>query len=200
MTAQANELIIVTITIDSTSRTVTSITDSFATHLNWQHQRVASGGNAYGANSEGIFEYWTVTDSSHTGNFTVSATISSGQKSHNMCIQVIGITGANTANPFDPRNGLPYTASGSSGTPTVSGVYTSNANDMLLAFEGDQSSSPQTPGSGFNAPATLLHNVKSQGNNAEYKIVGSFQSNISVGFGSSASNWVMIVDAVQRAW
>jgi hypothetical protein len=198
MTAQANELIIVIITIDSTSRSVTSITDSFSTHLNW-HQRVATNGNPYGGNGEGIFEYWAVTDSSHTGGFKVNVTISSGHSNHNMCVQAIGITGANTANPFDSHSGLPYTATGSSGTPTVSGVYTSNANDTLLAFEGDQSSSAQTAGSGFTA-TNLVHNVNGQGNNAEYKIVSSTQSNINVGFGSSASNWVMIADAVQRAW
>jgi hypothetical protein len=198
MKAQANELIIVIITINSTSRTVTSITDNFTTHLAW-HQRVATNNDPYGSNGEGIFEYYAITDSSHTGPFKVSVTISSGQSSHKMCVQAIGITGANTANPFDTHSGLPYTASGSSGTPTVSGVYTTNANDMLLAFEGDQGSSAQTAGSGFNATG-LVHNVNGQGNNAEYKIVSSTQSNINVSFGSSVSNWVMIVDAVQRAW
>jgi hypothetical protein len=39
-----------------------------------------------------------------------------------------------------------------------------------------------------------------QGNNAEYEIVSSTQNSVTVKFGSTASNWVMIVDAVERAW
>jgi hypothetical protein len=193
MTAQINELIVVVITGNSNFPTVGSITDSFGTHLSYSPKV------SYTSISAGqcLYVYYALTGT-QTGSFTITISMSTND---NYCVQAFGITGANTATPFDTNTNLPRTASGTtSSKPTVSGVSTSNANDMILAFEGQTSSTAQTAGSSFTAPANLLHNVNSLGNNVEYEIVTSTQSSISVSFGTSVNPWVMAVHAVQRAW
>jgi hypothetical protein len=193
MTAQANELIVVAITGSSSSPTVSSITDSFGTHLTYT-SRVSYTSSTAG---QCLYVYYALTGT-HTGSFTITVTMSSNYK---YCVQAFGITGANTATPFDPNPSLPAKAiRTSSSVPTVTGVSTSNAYDMILAFEGQKSSTAQTAGSSFTAPAALLHNANSLGNNVEYKIVTSTQSSVSVSFGTSVTPWMMAVEAVQRAW
>jgi hypothetical protein len=199
MTAQANELIMIVITQgNSGSSNIRSFTlsDSFSSHLTYTQRgsTLSSGSNA-----EAISVYYAVTDSSHTGSFTITVTPSNYNR--NFDVLVFGITGANTASPFDSNGALPKTASNTgSSTPTVTGVSTSNANDMLLAFEGQLSSTAQTANSPFQSIASLLRNSNGEGCNVQYEIVTQTQTNINVQFGQSVSNWVMIVDAVQRAW
>jgi hypothetical protein len=202
MTAQANELIIVVVTSghsgSSSTRTFT-ITDSFGDTYTQRGSTVTSGSNA-----EQISEYYANTGS-HTGSFTVTATDSSGSYNRNIDVLAFGITGA-AASPFDTHAGLPYPAhNGGSSAPTVTGVSTSNAHDMILAFEGHLSSTADTvgtlAGTAFSAPSGFLNNPSNgEGCNAEYQIVSSAISSATATFGTSESNWVMIVDAVQRAW
>jgi hypothetical protein len=193
MTAQANELIIVVITGNSYSPTVSSITDSFGTHLTYTSEVSYPSFFA----GQCLYVYYALTGT-HTGSFTITVTMS---VNYNYCVQAFGITGANTATPFDTNYLLPATNSQNYfSAPTVYGVSTSNANDMILAFEGQTSSTTQTAGPSFTAPPTLLHNVNNLGNNVEYEIVTSTQSYITVSFGTSVSSWIMAVDAVQRGW
>jgi hypothetical protein len=201
MTAQANELIIIVITQgnsgSSSIRTFT-ISDSFGSHLVYTQR-----GNTLssGSNAEAISEYYAVTDSSHTGSFTITVTPSSYNR--NFDVQVFGILGANTASPFDSHTGLPYTGSSTgSSIPTVTGVSTSNANDMILGLEGHLSSTAETAGSYFTGTGagTILNNANGEGLNVGYKTVTSTLSSSSIAFGTSVSDWVMYVDAVQRAW
>jgi flagellin-like protein len=209
MTAQSGELIILIITQGNTGssslRTVTSISDSFSSgnHLAWT-QRVISSGNAYGSGADalGISEYYAITASSQTGAFTITVTMSDNNRDFD--VLALGITGAKTSSPFDSNYPTPNThrTSGtSSGTPTVTGITTANANDLILAFEGDVSSTAQSVGTiaGSTPSGSSLHNVNSQGCNAEYIITTSTVSG-SATFGTAKPNWVMIVDAVQRAW
>jgi hypothetical protein len=140
--------------------------------------------------------YYAVTDASHTGSFSITVTPNSYNR--DFAVQVIGIIGANTTTPFDTHAGLPYTGSDTgSSTPTVTGVSTSNANDMILGFEGQLDNTAQTAGSYFTG--TILHNDGVEGNNLGYKIETSTLSSTSISFGTSVSQWVMYVDAVQMA-
>jgi hypothetical protein len=192
MKAQANELIIVEITANYNTGSSVNIADNFSSHLIY-HLRTSLG-----ISGEKIWEYYAVTDSAHTGSFTLTITMT---YAHAYVVQAFGIIGANTANPFDTNTGLPYTNSNTgSSAPKVTGVSTSNANDMILGLEGQSSSTAQAAGTGFAAPSALLHNANNEGNNAEYEIVTSTQSGASVTFNNSVSTWIMIVDAVQRAW
>jgi hypothetical protein len=199
MTAQASELIMIVITqgnSGSSSIRTFSLTDSFGSHLTYTQKgsTVSSGSNA-----EAISVYYAVTDSSHTGSFTITVTPSSYTR--NFDVLVFGITGANTASPFDSNVALPRTNSNTgTSTPTVTGISTSNANDMIIAFEGQLSSTAQTASSPFQSIASLLRNSNGEGCNVQYEIVTQTQTNISTQFGQSVSNWVMIVNAVKRAW
>jgi hypothetical protein len=199
MTAQTNELIMIVITqgnSGSSSIRTFALTDSFSSHLTYTQKgsTVSSGSNA-----EAISVYYAVTDSSHTGSFTITVTPSSYNR--NFDVLVFGITGANTASPFDSNAVLPRTNSNTgTSTPTVTGISTSNANDMILAFEGQLSSTTQTAGSPFQSIASLLRNSNGEGCNVQYEIVTQTQTNISAQFGQSVSNWVMVVNAVKRAW
>jgi hypothetical protein len=191
MVAQANELIIVVITGNSNLATVSSISDNFTTHLSYSSEV------SYTSSSAGqcLYVEYALTGT-HTGSFTITVRMSSN---YNYLVQVFGITGANTATPFDTNSHLPATAYGtSSSKPTVTGISTSYAYDMILAFEGQTSGTAQTVNSPFTAVQLL--NVNSLGNNVEYEIVTSTQSSISVSFGTSVSPWIMAVHAVQRGW
>jgi hypothetical protein len=198
MTAQANELIMVVITAGnsggSSTRTFT-VTDSFGDAY------TPRGNTSSGSGAEQIAEYYTSTGS-HTGVFTV--TVKPNNYNRNFDVLAFGITGA-AASPFDTHTGLPYLAHNTgSSAPTMTGVSTSNANDMILAFEGHLSSTTDTvgtlAGTAFSAPPGFLNNANGEGCNAEYQIVSSTLSSATATFGTSESNWVMIVDAVQRAW
>jgi hypothetical protein len=201
MTAQANELIIIVITQDSLccSRTLEhfTITDSFSSHLSYR-QRGTTLRNC--RNAEAISEYYAVTSASQTGSFTITVTPHCCN-CENVDVQVFGILGANTASPFDPHCGLPYTGyskcSSCSSVPTVTGVSTSNANDIILGLEGNSGSAAETAGSYFTG--TTLHNVNGEGCNVGYKTVTSILSCSSIAFGTRVTNWVMYVDAVREA-
>lgn len=111
-------------------------------------------------------------------------------------IMVFGISGANTASPFDSNSGIPATSSGSSTTPSVS-VSTSNANDMILGLVGQAGSDSFTAKSGFNqiSRSTVQPSLFS-----EYEVVSTTQSSLSVSATSDNSNpWAMIGDAIQAA-
>ncbi len=126
MTAQANELIIVVITANYNTGATATISDSFATHLSYNLR------TSTGVTGEKIYEYYAFTDSAHTGSFSITVTMST---THTYSVQAFGITGANIANPFDTHAGVPYTNSNTGASvPTVTGVSTSNANDMILGL------------------------------------------------------------------
>jgi len=112
-------------------------------------------------------------------------------------ITAMGISGANTSTPFDPNGASSGTAHGASSAPTVSGISTSNANDILIGGVVAAGSGPPTAGSGFtqlwNSGAVLPVLA------SEYEVVSSTQSGISLTFGglSGASHWAMLAAAVQ---
>jgi hypothetical protein len=194
MTAQANELIIVVVTsghIGSSSTRTFTVTDSFGNTYTQRGSTVSSGLNA----EQISVYYWNTT--SHTGVFTV--TVTPNNYNRNMTVLAFGITGAAS---FDTYSTLPKSASntGTSTTPTVSSVYTSNPNDIVLAFEGHLSSTTENASSPFQSNSSLLKNANGEGCAVEYEIVTSQLNNASVQFGRQVSNWVMIVDAVRRAW
>ncbi|MDA4119208.1 MAG: hypothetical protein OK436_01335, partial [Thaumarchaeota archaeon] len=194
ITCAANDVIIVVITAGS-ANSVSSMTDSLGTHLTY----TARCSNCDNHGSESIEEYYAITSSSAT--FTVSATMS-GAASYD--IYAFGIKGANTATPFD----ISFVANtlftghagngGSGGAPTVTGVTSTNANDMIFAMEGHPSGTLETA----SAPFALIgsaNTANGQSIAAENEMVGAVQTAITVTFGTSipTTAWSMLVDAVQ---
>ena len=109
----------------------------------------------------------------------------------------MGISGANTTTPFDPNGASSGIAHGASSTPTVSGISTSNAHDILIGGVVAAGSGPPTAGSGF----TQLWNsgAVTPVLASEYEVVSATQSGISLTFGglSAGGNWAMLAAAVQ---
>jgi hypothetical protein len=106
-----------------------------------------------------------------------------------------GVSNANTVTPWDTNGALPATAIGNPGTtPTATGVSTTNPNDMILGFQGNgngvsTSATVETAGAGY----TLIGNNDNEGATnaedaaAEYKVVSSTQSSVSVAFGTATT-------------
>ena len=82
-------------------------------------------------------------------------------------------------------------------TPTVFDISTLNANDLILGFEGQLDRTTQTSGSFFTG--SILNNANGEGDNVGYATVTSPLSSKTISFGTPATNWVMMVDAVKEA-
>ena len=150
--------------------------------------------------NEAIDEWSTIAPTAGTFTITVAESSSS---SHYTTAIAIAISGANTANPFDAHSGLPYNNFGTSGTPSVSAVTTTSANDILLGLVGFRGTSTSiTAASGYTLITSQTYTGSQQWGAAEYKIVTSAQSSATVTWGNNpgSNDWAMIVDAVQRAW
>jgi hypothetical protein len=160
-----------------------SITDTAG--LTYTFRAAANGGG-----SQPIEFYYAKASSILTGNvITINYSSSTFVDA---C--AFAISGANFTTPFDSNVGLPYTAS----SGTVTGVSTTNANDMLLSFYRQSSNSSPTVGSGF----TSIYNPAGEYFIAQYQIVSSTQSGLSVGIGGGTTNTDAnggIVDAIQQA-
>jgi FlaG/FlaF family flagellin (archaellin) len=149
-----------------------------------------------------IWEYYAVTTSTLT-----SVTVNFGS-SDMIQVIVFGISGANTASTFDGSARTNYASTTSN--PSVTGVSTSNANDMIIGLVGTRSTTDATAGLIAGTAGTLIQaqhastggsNPTISGTAAEYRVVISTLSSQSVAFGTVSTNdWAMITDAVQRAW
>lgn len=121
-------------------------------------------------------------------------------------VVVFGVSGANTTTPWDTSASLPALSTGASTTPSVTGVSTSNANDMILGLVGAGSgllngTSTMTAGSGFTSTIAKA-NPGGTLQQAEDKIVSATQSSVTINWGSalnSSDDWSMIGDAIQAA-
>jgi hypothetical protein len=116
-------------------------------------------------------------------------------------IVAFGISGANTASPFDLGVGIPASATGTSASPTVS-ITTTYANDFIIGAEGDNSRVGLPTA---NAPFTLIRAQQDSSPvisaAAEYQIVTANQVGLIVGMtaDNSVNGWAMIADAVRKA-
>ncbi len=193
ITCAAGDVIIVFIS-SASNNLVSSITDSLSTHLTYTGRCSTSSCGATGHNSESVEEYYAITSSAAT--FTITATMA-GTSTYD--IYAFGITGANTASPFDAdftANSL-LTGHSSSGAPTVTGVSTANTNDIIVGLVGVASTTLETASSPFTLVGSA-HDQTGQGIAAEDEIVSTTQSGITVSFGTSpGAEWTEIVDAVE---
>jgi hypothetical protein len=192
-TAQANDVIILQITQDHDH----NFSPSDSAGLNWQERT----DGAVGDSNEEVDEWWAVA-SSPLSNDVISLG-ESGSSSYNTVAIAFGISGANTLSPFDSNSGLPRTRTGTSGTPTVTGVSTSNANDIIIGLVGYRNNATgETAAAGYTLIASQTYGTGSsqQWGAAEYKIVSSTQSSVSVSWGVnlSSNDWAMIADAIAQ--
>ena len=146
-----------------------------------------------------MVDEWYAIASSPLSSDTITVT-ESGGSSHDEVIVAFGISGAHIAAPFDTHSGLPVRGRGTTGTPTVTGVSTTNANDMILAFAGYAGSSTvETAQSGYTLIASQTVTNTNAGASEE-EIVSAAQTGATVTFGTAPAginDWVMFVDAVR---
>ena len=136
-----------------------------------------------------MYEFYAIAPSTLTST-KITVTQS---KSDSLDVIAFGISGANTASPFDPSITSPPIATGSSTSPSVS-VSTSNANELILGFLATQGNPSKTADSGFTLIKTTTISPSSS---AEQKIVSSIQSNFPVGYTLGTSeHWAIIGDAI----
>ena len=166
--------------------------------------------NTLGSPTFQDLEVWYAIASS-TFSGTVTATLNGG--TDDAVMVAFGVSGANTASPWDPNPSLPATANGPTGfAPSMSGVSTSNANDMILGFQANGDSTAvgatsETAGSGF-ALVCVTCNVNNNGASndadgaAEDGVVGTTEYNAAVAFGTTialADSWLVTADAIQAS-
>ena len=185
---KAGDIIIVVVSENSASGSVTSVRDG--------------SGNTYTsrgsepANGLSLFEYYYVTSAVYSPTITITL-----PSSHSWVgrAQAFGISGVITTLLFDSGSSFPLKNTGTSGTPTVTGITTTTSSDIIIAIEADTRGSAQTVGSiaGSAATAVNLYNSSSLSVAVEYRIVSSTYSGQSATFGTSSSGaWVMMVDAI----
>jgi len=185
-TSHSPDVIIALITVYSGSSSIT-ISSISSTHLTFTER-----GSVNNANHEEIEEWYAIA-SSPISSETITVTFSGTAYATGT---IFGISGANTASPFDSNSGSPKTATGNSGTAaSISGFSTSNANDMIIAAYGAPGSADSvTVGSGYTM---IYHGHNPQNFGSEYQVVSSTQSSVTLGFTGNTNYWAAIVDAVE---
>lgn len=190
-TTNTNDVIVAVVgTVGNVTITVTSIS---ATGVTWN----GSARKTLAFSSHGDLEIWYGTAAANLSAVTITVNLSGSTLSAGN-VNVFGVSGANTGSISDANASLPATGTGASGTaPTVTGVSTSNANDMIIGGCGIAGNTTETAGTNFTLIDGAGHNNESTAN--EYQVVSATQSSISVAFGTAAvgGNWGMIVDAIK---
>jgi len=147
-------------------------------------------------------EVWYAIATSPLSSVLITVTLTGA--TDDASIIAFGVSGANTGTPWDAHPALNTAQSTASTVPSVS-VTTSNANDMILGFTGiGQAGSSSTAESTIAGFTMIQEQLNSAGSDsslaaAEYELVSSTQTSISVAFSAANTNWVMIGDAIQSA-
>jgi hypothetical protein len=132
---------------------------------------------------------------SSSGSITLTVTMSGGTNAAGVAF---GITGANTASPFDSGAGIPGSASGAAGTSASATISTTNYNDFIIGALGLQGVPALTHGTGFTTILTQAATTRETSD--EYQVVTSAQTNLAVGYTwTGAQDWAMVADAVVAA-
>ena len=157
---------------------------------NTWHNRVApftwnSGSSDF--NSTSWYATWT-------GSGSITITVGDSGNASYLEASCWGISGANTASPFDTGTNV-GTSSANCGTCSIT-FSTNNANDILLSSTGMQGYCSAAP-TGASGTWTKFAGTCGQQGNA-YVVVSSTQSSVSVTWGAG-SHGGMIFDAIKAA-
>ncbi len=185
-TTKSNDLLYVSI-VDGNSFTVSSITSSPS--LTWT-QRL----NIAFSSSRDLETWYAIWSSSGTITITITLTGSTFGAA-----VAYGISGANTASPFDTNALIPRSASGTAGTTATVTISTSSANDFIIGAAGILGNPALTTGTGFTL---VLTQTVGTGANAretsdEFQTVSTTQTNLAVSYSwTGTQDWAIIGDAV----
>ena len=181
-TSNANDVLYLSV-VENSGETVQSVTSS---GLTWTNRATAT-------NSNNVREETWYAIRSTSGSTTITITLSSSTYSASAI--AFGISGANTASPFE---GTPLTSTGT-GTTASKSITTTNSNDLIIGAVGvDSNPSLTVNGASFNLIATQA-NGNYRETSTEYRTVsttGSYTPSYSLG---SSHAWAIIVDAIKQA-
>jgi len=188
-TAQTNDVVVAIIysehAVGGIYATVLTVTDTSS--LTWTKR---GGGQSTLLGVDRNMETWYAISAATQTNDVITVTYTAVSTYSN--IEVLSVSGANTATPFDSNGGLPAISS----TNAPASVSTSNANDfifgMISADDGDGGTNLGA-GTGFTLLDSANYNAQ------EYKIVSATQSGLSMAFTSVASYALSMADAIQAA-
>lgn len=197
-TTNANDIIVVQIYNENHTGTASAVTSVSATGLTFAKRATSNG------STTGSMEIWWALSTLALTAAVITVVFTS---TYDDCdVIAFGVSGCNTSTPWDANVSLPAHASFNTGptTPAVSGVSTSSADDLLLAFVGAIGGASGNPPSGWTNLTVSSNGGGTLGSSADisYKSVSSTQSGITVtstdsiafAFGNPAGE--MIVDAL----
>jgi len=153
-------------------------------------------------------EVWYATATSPQTSLVITVTLSASADSAS--IVAMGVSGANTASPWDPNAALPANnrdnAGASAPTSTTGGVSTTDEPDLILgfadAFDASTHVPPtQTPGSGLtivNSQSSSGTTGKSQATVEDEQLTSTLSA-ATVSFGTpvgATNGWLMIVNGI----
>jgi flagellin-like protein len=201
-TSSSNDVIVVLVSNENQPgavvRTVSTITATglvFSAHS-------SGAGNQISTAPYVDAEVWSAIAASPLSSVLITVTLSGSTEAAS--IVAFGVSGANTGTPWDPHPALAVAKNTASSLPTAS-VTTNNANDMILGFTGIGAAAGSSTLESNTAGFTMIQQqLTAAGGDsslaaAEYQLVSSVQSPISVAFTAVNTNWVMIGDALQAA-
>jgi hypothetical protein len=202
-TSHTNDVIVVWVVtrLHKASVTVKSISDS-ANAVTWQGTARESYDTCSGANNEITGVEWYGIASGRLASDTITVNLSTNPSAASA--EEFGISGANTASPFDPAI-LPQTSSdctGSSTTPSVPGVATTDAGDLAFAAMGTFTALTETAGTIGGSTASIVGTQVGTGTAGlavEDFVSTSRLSSASCSFGAATSWWDILCDAVVPA-
>lgn len=199
-TSSSNDVIYVCAGDDGTS---TKETISDGSSLTW-HLRVAMNASLGGAAS---LDCWYAIAPSPLSSDSISIGFNAGG-SDSLTEIAFGISGADTASPFDPGVSSPPVGSGSSSsTPESVSMTTTDSNDILVGFI--QNKGINTGGVYLNAESTsagsgytlIAQTPTSTFGAAEYQVVSSAETGFALDFAAYgfSTQYQMIGDAIVGA-
>src|SRR6266550_6469328 len=144
-TSNANDVLYLS-HVNGQSGTVTSVTSSPS--LTWT-QRASVTYSTVVSPSNNLETWYAVWGSS--GSITITVNLSAAVNSAGVAF---GVSGANTASPFDSNAAIPHTNSGDAGTTASVTISTSNANDFLIGAVGLTGTPALTIGGGSTLVGT----------------------------------------------
>jgi len=204
-TTQPDDIIVAIVHTETTGangyRPVGSVTDTAG--LSWQRRAQYQWAGGRNSNSNTLEIWWAHAPAALTAD-TITAHISGGNVD-DATILAFGVAGADIDEPFDTNASLPASATGgasSASTPSLAGVSTDAARELILAVAG----SPRSGGTSSSpADFTTLANFTNGGGTdwssqqSEYKLATAPLDNALVAFGTAFTilNWGLIVDAIK---
>ena len=189
-TSNTNDLIIAYVSpVEQASNNPPTVSSISGGGLTWHSREtgaIQDGGEYY----QNVDEWYAVA-SSTLSSATITATLS-GTANQEVWITVFGISGVNTANPFDPNGSVPATDAATNNPSTT--MSTSNANDMLI-----YACSPYDGGNPNGWTSVEANGGYSIDEYVAYQTVTSTQSNLVTSCGGNNANGAEVTDAVEGA-